>query len=208
MSSTELVRYDAMCSAIAAAYAVDEVKDIRDQARALEVYARQARNVDAETKACEIRLRAERRCGQLLRDREMAKGAQGNPGGQGAKIVPSQDDSAQKPLADLGISHTQSSRWQKLAAIPDREFEATFAGTGARPTTAGLIAAHAANPAPTITPVDPRALWVWGRLLDFERDGVLDADPRELLGTMLDHMQETTLELAPKAASWLRRLAL
>lgn len=198
MSSGDLVRYDAMCSAIAAAYAVDEVKDIRDQARALEVYARQARNVEAETKACEIRLRAERRCGQLLRERAMAK-----PG-------PAPEDRSQRasdppPLSDLGISHTQSSRWQKLAAIPDREFEATFAGTGARPTTTGLITAHVA---PTISPVDPRALWVWGRLLDFERDGVLDADPRELLGTMLDHMQETTLELAPKAASWLRRLAL
>jgi hypothetical protein len=28
--STELVRYDAMCQAIAAAYEVDEVRDIRD----------------------------------------------------------------------------------------------------------------------------------------------------------------------------------
>jgi hypothetical protein len=33
---TELVKYDAMCRAIDAAYEVDEVKDIRDQARALE----------------------------------------------------------------------------------------------------------------------------------------------------------------------------
>lgn len=54
-----LVRYDAMCRAIESAYAVDEVKDIRDQAIALETYARQAHNVEAERKACEIRLRAE-----------------------------------------------------------------------------------------------------------------------------------------------------
>ena len=52
--SGELVRYDAMCSAIAAAYEVDEVKDIRDKAIALEVYARQARNTEAERQACEI----------------------------------------------------------------------------------------------------------------------------------------------------------
>jgi hypothetical protein len=36
---TELVRYDAMCHAIAAAHAVDEVKDIRDKARAIEMIA-------------------------------------------------------------------------------------------------------------------------------------------------------------------------
>jgi hypothetical protein len=63
--TTALVRYDAMCKAIAAAYAVDEVKDIRDQAIALEVYARQAHNIEAERQACEIRLRAERQAGKL-----------------------------------------------------------------------------------------------------------------------------------------------
>jgi hypothetical protein len=65
-ADASLVFYDAMCHAIAAAYAVDEVKDIRDKARALEVYSRQAKNVEAERQACEIRLRAERRVGELI----------------------------------------------------------------------------------------------------------------------------------------------
>jgi len=40
------------------------------------MYAQQALNVEAERQACEIRLCAERRCGQLLREREKAKGVQ------------------------------------------------------------------------------------------------------------------------------------
>jgi hypothetical protein len=37
-------------------------------------------------------------------------------------------------LADYGISRDQSSRWQKLAAVPDAEFEATFSAP-AKPST-------------------------------------------------------------------------
>jgi len=196
-SSTPLVHYDAMCRAIAEAHAVDEVKDIRDKALALEVYARQAHNTDAETKACEIRLRAERRVGQLLQEREKAKG--GRPTGN-----PSQAATGFEPLADMGISRTQSSRWQKLASIPDRDFDASFATTN-KPSTAGIIAAH--TPKAPIPAVDPRALWLWARLLDFERDGLLATDPAELFATMLDHMKKTTNELAPQVMAWLRRLA-
>lgn len=204
MSGTELVHYDAMCVAINEAYEVDEVKHIRDKARALEVYARQARNVQAETKACEIRLRAERKVGLLLRERDMAKGAIEPGTNRGA--TPSHAASASKPLSELGISHTQSSRWQKLAAIPDREFEASIAGD-AKPTTGGLIAAHAPKPPiEQAIPVDPLALWLWGRFLDFERMGLLEADPNVLFGTMLDHMRETVSELAPAVIQWLERL--
>jgi hypothetical protein len=38
-------------------------------------------------------------------------------------------------LKDLGISATQSSRWQGLAEIPDAQFEAAL--TADRPTTTG-----------------------------------------------------------------------
>src|ERR1700730_8499703 len=73
-SATALVFYDAMCRAIDAAYEVDEVKDIRDRA-ALEHYSRQARNIEAERQCCEIRLRAERKAGEVLRQIEKGKGA-------------------------------------------------------------------------------------------------------------------------------------
>lgn len=61
-----IIIYDAMCTAIADCHRIDEVKDLRDKAMALELYAKQAKNFEAERKASEIRLRAERRTGELL----------------------------------------------------------------------------------------------------------------------------------------------
>jgi F0F1-type ATP synthase membrane subunit b/b' len=57
-----------MVLAIAACRRVDEAKEIRDKARAIEVYAAQALNRDAERQAAEIRVRAERRTGKLLKE--------------------------------------------------------------------------------------------------------------------------------------------
>jgi hypothetical protein len=60
-----------------------------------------------ERLACDIRIRTERKAGQLLHDMEKAKGAAGNPGGRGAPIVRSDDATTQTTLADLGISKMQ-----------------------------------------------------------------------------------------------------
>jgi hypothetical protein len=63
--------------AIEAAFHFDEVKELRDKAVALELYAKQAGNHEAEDRAREIRLRAERRGAELIRELrqtgEMAK---------------------------------------------------------------------------------------------------------------------------------------
>ncbi len=48
----------------------------RDRALAFEVYARQAGNVEAERRACHVRLRAEKTAGGLDKQREKAKGGQ------------------------------------------------------------------------------------------------------------------------------------
>ena len=59
------------------------------------------------------RLRAERRCGQLLKEMDKAKGALK----QGRKLPQSNGATTGKPpktLADMGLTRDQSSTYQKL----------------------------------------------------------------------------------------------
>jgi hypothetical protein len=195
---TELVRYDTMCRAIDAAYQVDEVKGIRDKAAALEHYSRQAHNVEAERQCCEIRLRAERKAGTLLAQMDKAKGgAQPGVGRKGGML-----SDGPTALSGLGITRDQSSQWQRLAAVPQPQFEAALAAPG-KPTTNGII--NAAFP-PKPKPVSTEALWLWGRLRDFERDGLLAMQPSEVLSTMTAEMLDDVIELAPQVAAWLDRI--
>jgi hypothetical protein len=115
----ELVRYDAMCRAIAEAYQVDEVKDIRDKAEALRVYAHQAKNRQLEIDAAEIRMRAERRLGECIRVQKETVGL----GKTGPKLPSEKEGNSRVSLSDAGIDHKLSHRAQKLAAVPEEQFE-------------------------------------------------------------------------------------
>ena len=197
----KLVKYDAMCRAIEMAHAVDEVKDIRDKAVALEHYARQAQNTDAERRAAEIRLRAERKAGQLLSTVEKTKPP-------GKKIIsPRENISKGDVLKTNGISPKQASQWEKLGAMPQREFNLAIGESVKPPTTAGVLRAATAveSTAPRQT-VSSDALWLWGRLKDFERDGLLDKSPSDVIETMTDPMKDDVHRLAPKVAFWLKRI--
>ena len=118
---TTLVRYDAARAALAEAHRVDEVRDIRDKAVAMQIYAKQAKDTELIDHATEIRIRAERRAGELLR--EMADRGERDVGGRGA-LGSREKPNSPPTLADLGVTKTQSSRWQRLADLDDQAFEA------------------------------------------------------------------------------------
>jgi hypothetical protein len=55
-------------------------------------------------------------------------------------------------------------------------------------------------------PVSTEALWLWGRLRDFERDGLLDKTPQEIMATMTPPMRDDVHRIAPDLAAWLNRI--
>jgi hypothetical protein len=116
----QLIRYEAACRAPAEATRVDEVKDICDKATAMQAYAAQAQDTQLIGYATEIRFRAERRGGELLIELRLNGGR--DPGGHGKRIE-SQAATQLPKLEDLGVTKTQSSRWQRPAKLPDERFQ-------------------------------------------------------------------------------------
>jgi N6-adenosine-specific RNA methylase IME4 len=121
---TSLIKYDAACRALAEAKAVDEVKDIRDQAMAMRLYARQAKNRQLEADALELRLRAERRVGEMMAAQPKAKGGaepgvgrRGNAGSEETRI------DAPITYAEAGIDKNLANRARSFAAMPQNDFE-------------------------------------------------------------------------------------
>lgn len=138
-ASLTLVHFDRARQALELASSIDEVKAIRDQAEALRQYARQSRqSLEMQNRCAEIKLRAERKAGEML---AVAAKHEGGRPTETSRI----DRQVSPPrLADIGISRDQSSRWQAVASIPERTFEAHIAATkdaGEELTTAGLMRA-------------------------------------------------------------------
>ena len=117
----ELIHFDSARKAIQKAASAGEVKGIRDKAEALRIYAKQSgQSLEMQNKCAEIKLRAERRAGEILSEMDKNKG-----GRRGMRF---QGETAAR-LADIGINKMQSHRWQKMASIPAPDFESFLAKT-------------------------------------------------------------------------------
>jgi len=114
-----LTRYEAARFALGEAHRVDEVKEIRNMALAMQEYARQANDTELLRQATEIRLRAERRWGELYG----VVADKAKPRGSNQHEDRSRSESDPPTLKKMGVTFTQSAKWQQLAALPDDKFE-------------------------------------------------------------------------------------
>jgi hypothetical protein len=140
---TQLVRYEQARAALIAANSYDEVRDIRNQAEATAAYARQAKDTELIKYATEIKVRAERKCGEMLATAEKNTGAMGV-----GPIAVERCDRNPPTLAEMGITKDQSSRYQSLASMSDEHFETaveTAKDTAGEVTTAFMLREAAKN---------------------------------------------------------------
>ena len=142
--------------ALVLAKTVPEKKVIRDKAQAMQIFLRRQEGCEeAAMDAAELKLRAEREIGVMLKEQEK------NIGGQREqKAYPLHDERGRTPtLKDQGISEIESHRWQRVAAIEEPIFEKHLAESRERKenvTTAGMVrVAYREAPKPDTPPLPP-----------------------------------------------------
>ena len=120
--SASLVRYDQARVALYEARTVDDAKDIKDKAEALLIYARQTKDAEMEAWVAEIKLRAMRRIGELSAELENTQGKRTD-----TLLPTSGKKSKAEALKDAGISKSSADRCEKIAEMPEDEFDGFIA---------------------------------------------------------------------------------
>lgn len=165
---------------------LEAVKEVRDKAEAVRQYARSARvGLELQNKAAELKLRAERRAGELLhalglRGGDRVSGSAGN----------------RTTLDQLDISHNQSTRWQKLATIPEAEFTEfvrSAACHGVELTTACLLRMASLRATKHVAPLDLSGDCAGGTLHRHPNT----TSPCEIIAELRDHCQVFDNILSP-----------
>ena len=117
---------DKIESAIAMANKPEEINSVLALMDAAVAYAKRFYKDQADViqRAKSLRLQAERRLGEILRDMPKATGA----AGIGPIAVTNENRNTTPTLAEIGIDKRTSSRAQKLAALPEKTFAAVASG--------------------------------------------------------------------------------
>ena len=138
-----LVKLEGAVRMLAEAGTLEEVKHVHDLAQAAAEYARAARlGLEAQNSAAEIKLRAERKAGEMLAGLERQPG----PGrGHTAEKISTDGNllyDYRSVLEETDTPYQTANRWQKIAALPDEQFEEYIAETKAERaelTTTGIL---------------------------------------------------------------------
>ena len=105
-------------AALAEAKTIQETKRIIDTAAAAEIYARRQKlGEEAEDLAHGIKIEALRKLGEMLAATERNAGAKGI----GKSAVPKENHTPK--LSDLGLTKKESAVAQKLASLPEKDFQ-------------------------------------------------------------------------------------
>lgn len=104
--------------AIAKAKTVHEAANIRDVAEAARAFAKaRGYSLEAINDWAEVKVRSERKAGEILAAMEKQEGGRPNKK-TGNVVLP-----VPPKLEDIGVTKMDSSRWQKMAKIPEAKFE-------------------------------------------------------------------------------------
>ena len=118
-----LAKLSAATYALAEAKTLEDVKQIMDIAEAARTYARAAKlGLEAANHAAEVKLRAERKAGELLQQLERAPHDRGNQHVAASQSV-TQPSQYAEVLSDNDINRMTAHRWQTVATVPDEIFE-------------------------------------------------------------------------------------
>lgn len=145
MNDSVIVKLDAARLALSECKTVMEAKQVADVAEAARVYLERT-NASAETvnRATEIRILAERQMGAFLKTMPRVRGASKLFAGRdssGSRIVVAPENPV-PTIAQMGISSRKSEDAQKLADIPEPEFQERVAvakASGGKLTTSAIL---------------------------------------------------------------------
>lgn len=214
---------DRATAALESARSSGEVLEARDMARMAYDAAKSAARIGrakeahdsliadvhrAQAHALAIRARAEMRLAEEYDEaQERGDVATGN---RSKDFGVAEDNAKPATAADLGIRRDEMHDWRKMRDAERAEpgvIQRAIDGIverGEEPTRAALKREIAAKPKPK--EMNKKALWLWGRLKDFERDGVLDMNPEFLLSEMTEPMREDVRRLVPLVREFMEEL--